>query len=336
MTPSRLAGSALLAALLVSGVATSLAAQNPDLMLTQEQRDSVLSTYDNIFPFLGRQAIERGFDLPKPLGLNIVGVVVDQGIDIEALGLSTGTDPVVPIEAVKFGDNRSTVLTTNLRADLWVLPFLNVYGMGGVARANTTVEITEPIAFTSSVDQNGQYLGVGLTGAFGFKRLFTAVDVNWAWTDLEKLEDPVRSRVLSMRLGRSLKVSPRNRLNLWVGTMNVKFATETSGSILLAEAIPPETLDGIRDRLENVEDADWYQDLSPAQKLAVQRLADALLSGDYSDIVVNYELDKAPATKWNLLLGANLDVGKRWSFRTEVGLIGRYSVLLNAVYRLDL
>jgi len=318
------------------GLAAPLRGQNPDLQLTQAERDSVLANYHNVFPLLGRQAIERGFDLPKPLGLNVVGVWVDQGIDIDALGLSTGSDPVVPIEAVKFGDNRSTVLTTNLRADLWVLPFLNVYGMGGIARANTTVEVTEPISFTSSVDQTGQYLGVGLTGAFGIKRYFTVVDVNWAWTDLEKLDDPVRSRVLSMRLGRSFKVSPKNRLNLWAGTMNVKFATETSGSILLAEAIPPETLEKIRSRIENVEQQEWYQALPPAQKAAVSRITDALLSGDYSDVVVNYQLDKAPATKWNLLLGTNLDVGKRWSFRTEVGLIGRYSVLLNVVYRLDL
>jgi hypothetical protein len=323
-------------ALCLAGLAAPVHAQNPDLQLTQAERDSVLATYDNIFPLLGRQAIEKGFDLPKPLGLNVVGVWVDQGIDIDALGLSTGTDPVVPVESIEFGDNRSTVLTTNLRADLWVLPFLNVYGMGGIARANTTVEIAVPIEFTSSVDQNGQYLGVGLTGAFGIKRFFTAVDVNWAWTDLEKLEDPVRSRVLSMRFGRVFKLSPKNRLNVWAGTMNVKFATETSGSILLAEAIPPETLEGIRGRLETVEDTEWYQALSPAQQIAVSKVTDALLAGDYSDVVVNYQLDKAPATKWNLLLGANVDVGKRWSFRTEVGLIGRYSVLLNAVYRLDL
>ena len=336
MSPARPPRSLRYAVALLLAMAAPLHAQNPDLMLTPAERDSVLRTYDNIFPLLGRQAIERGFDLPKPLGLNIVGVWVDQGIDIDALGLSSGSDPVVPVEAIEFGDNRSTVLTTNLRADLWVLPFLNVYGMGGIARANTTVEVTAPIAFTSSVDQNGQYLGVGLTGAFGFKRVFTAVDVNWAWTDLDKLEDPVRSRVLSMRLGRTFKVGTKNRLNVWAGTMNVKFATETSGSILLAEAIPPETLEGIRDRLENIEEADWYQALPPAQQLAVQRIADALLSGDYSDVTVNYQLDKAPSTRWNLLLGTNLDVGKRWSFRTEVGLIGRYSVLVNAVYRLDL
>ena len=38
--------------------------------LTPDERDSVLANYYNVFPLLGRQAIERGFDLPKPFGIN--------------------------------------------------------------------------------------------------------------------------------------------------------------------------------------------------------------------------------------------------------------------------
>jgi len=305
-------------------------------MLTQAERDSILATYDNTFPIWGRRAIEQGFDLPKPLGINVIGLWVDQGVEIYDLGLSTGSDPVETVEAFVFGDSRASVLSTNLRADLWVFPFLNVYGLLGRAKANTTVELTAPIPFTTSVDQTGTTAGIGLTGAFGIRRFFTAVDVNWAWTQLEKLDDPVRTRVLSLRLGRAFAVSSQNGLSVWAGAMSVKFDTGTSGSIGLIEAIPPATRDEIRDDLETIEDEEWYQDLTPAQRLAVQSVADALLSADYSDVVVNYQLQKAPSDKWNMLLGANLDLGKRWTIRSEVGFIGRYSVLVNAVYRLDL
>jgi hypothetical protein len=68
----------------------------------------------------------------------------------------------------------------------------------------------------------------------------------------------------------------------------------------------------------------------------VDELVDRLLAGDAQDVTVNYSLKKAPATKWNLILGANLDFNDRWSVRTEIGLIGRYSVLLGGVYRMDL
>lgn len=316
--------------------AGSLHAQNPDLALTEAERDSILAGYHNIFPLLGRKAIERGFDLPKPLGINLIGVYVNQGIDLGQLGLSTGSDPTVPIDAIKFGDNTSNVTTANLRVDLWVLPFLNVYGIGGTAKANTTVEVTTPIGFTSSVDQTGQYLGVGVTGAFGIKHYFTVADLNWAWTDLEKLDAPVQSRVLSLRLGRSFKISPRNKLGVWLGAMNVKFATETNGSIKLSEAIPPETVNKIRNQLQNISSSPWYQGLTPVQQAVVDSIVNRLLNSSLGDVNVNYHLKKAPSDPWNMLIGANLDLGKRWSLRTEVGILGRYSLLLSTVYRLDL
>ncbi len=312
------------------------AQQQPDLDLSRASRDSILAHYDNIFPILGRKAIERGFRLPKPLGINLNSFWAVQDIEISELGLSTGGNPTVPIEAIKFGDNNSSALTVNARVELWVLPFLNVYAMGGLAAANTTVRLTEPIPLTSSVDQTGRYAGVGITGAFGIRKFFSVVDVNWAWTDLEKLSEPVQSRVLSLRFGRAFPVWGGKRLGLWAGTMNVKFASETHGSIALSEALPPGTVDQIRDRLENVENEDWYQDLTPPQRAVVDALVERLLSGDYSDVTVNYSLKKAPATRWNLLVGANLDLSDRWSIRTEVGLIGRYSVLVGAAYRMDL
>ena len=311
-------------------------AQNPDLMLSQEQRDSILKTYNNIFPILGRKAIERGFDLPKPLGLNVIGVWVDQNIAISNLGLSTGNNPVVPADFIGFGTNTSTVTTFNARADLWVLPFLNVYGIAGKAWANTTVQVVEPIAFESSVDQTGDYVGTGLTGAFGFKHYFVSADINWTWTKLEKLEKAVNGRILSFRIGRAFKYGNKGgRYAFWLGAMKATIASETVGSINLSEAIPPETVDQIRDALETVEDEQWYQNLGPAQKAVVDQIVDRLLAGG-GDLKINYTIDKSLADPWNMLAGANIDFNKRWSIRGEVGFIGRTSVLLSAVYRLDL
>jgi hypothetical protein len=208
--------------------------------------------------------------------------------------------------------------------------------MGGLAQANTTVEVATPIAFSSSVDQTGQYLGLGMTGAFGIKRNFAVVDVNWAWSDLEKLDDPVQSRVLSMRFGRAFRVGGPRKLSVWVGAMNLKFKTETEGSILLSEAIPPGTVDQIRGSLENIDTTQWYQGLSNPAQVVVDTIVSRLLNSNAGNTTINYYLDKTPSTPWNMLVGANLDLNRRWSIRTEVGFIGRISALLNLVYRLDL
>jgi hypothetical protein len=326
----------LLPLCLLALLASPLQAQNPDLMLTQAERDSLLATYDNIFPIWGRKAIEKGFDLPKPFGVNLIGAYIDQGIAISDLGLSTGSNPIVPIDAIKFGDNTSTVGTLNARAELWVLPFLNVYAIGGTARANTTVEVTTPVAFTSSVDQLGTYFGTGLTGAFGIKRNFLSVDVNWTWTDLEKMDEAVRGRVLSLRFGRTLKMGPQKRLAFWVGAMNVKLVTETQGSLTLAEAVPPGTVDDIQNFLQNIDQTAWYQGLNPGQQVVVDQIVQRLLSSSPGSIQVNYRINKSPADPWNMLVGSNYDFNKRWSVRAEVGMIGRFSVLTSLVYRMDL
>ena len=328
----------LLAAIgvLCSCLASVARAQNPDLMLTQAERDSILRTYNNIFPLLGRKAIERGFDLPKPLGINLIGVYVDQEIDIGNLGLSTNDNPITPTDFIGFGTNTSTVTTFNLRADLWVLPFLNVYAIGGQAWANTTVEVAEPIAFTSSVDQTGTYFGTGLTFAFGIKRFFGSVDQNWTWTKLEKLDEAVQGRVLSFRLGRTFKLAPQKRIAFWLGTMRVKVASQTNGSIALSEAIPPETVERIRNELETVEEEEWYQNLNPIQQALVDQIVERLLNTGLGDLTINYQLDKAIADPWNMLTGVNIDFNKRWTLRSEIGFLGRFSVLVNAVYRLDL
>jgi len=311
-------------------------AQNPDLMLSQAERDSILKTYHNRFPIWGRKAVERGFDLPKPLGFNVLGLYMKQNIDITNLGISTGDNPIVPIDVIKFGTNSSSVSSISGRLDLWLFPFLNVYGFGGRVWANTTVQLTTPIAFTSSVDQTGYTGGIGFTGAIGIKKNFLSADVNWSWTKLEKLTESVNGRILSFRFGRNLKLGGEKRLAFWVGTMNQKFGRETNGSILLGDVIPPETVDRIRTQLENLNQTPWYAALNPVQKALVDQIVNALLNSNAADLKINYRLNKAPSDPWNMLAGASIDLNKRWTLRAEAGFIGRNSILINAVYRIDL
>src|SRR5687767_13506398 len=93
---------ALVSAALCLTAATTGSAQNPDLMLSKAQRDSILKNYDNVFPIWGRKAIEKGFDLPYPAGLGLNVVYASQNIDLTNLGLSTGSNPVVPVDFIKF------------------------------------------------------------------------------------------------------------------------------------------------------------------------------------------------------------------------------------------
>jgi hypothetical protein len=122
------------------------------------------------------------------------------------------------------------------------------------------------------------------------------------------------------------------RLSFWVGTMNQALLNTTSGSISLDEVITEDDLE----QLEGYQDQEWYQGMNPAQQAVVDKIVWALETGVESGTTINYSLDKQPSHKWNMLIGSQFQLNKRWQFRLEAGIINRFSLLLNANYRFPL
>jgi len=331
----RCAGPWVVASALLLGAAATGSAQNPDLILSKAERDSILAKYDNIFPIWGRKAIERGFDLPYPVGLNVNLVWVSQDIDITQLGLSTGENPTVPVDIIQFGRVKAPVFTANVRGDVWVLPFLNVYAFGGHAWVTTDVDVVEPIAFNTVVEQEGVYAGLGTTATMGIKHNWLAFDFNVAWTQTEKLDAPVQGTIFGIRYGRAQKLRGTQRLAFWIGAMRQKLKSETNGSIALDEVIDGGAANQLRSGLLGYKDQAWYQGMSAAEKQAFDGLAEPLLGGNLENVTVNYSLQKAVADPWNMILGASWDLSKRWQFRLESGFIGRVQILAMSNYRFN-
>ena len=311
-------------------------AQNPDLILTKAQRDSILATYNNIFPIWGRKAIERGFDLPYPVGINFNAIYLSQEIDITNIGLSTGDNPTVEVPFIQFSKVEAPVLSANLRADLWVLPFLNVYGFAGHAWVTTDVTLSEPFVFNTVVKQEGPYVGLGTTATIGIKNNWLAIDLNYAWTQPEKLNQPVEGRIIGFRYGRVQKLSGTQRVAFWIGTMQQKLKSFTDGSIALDEVIDGGAEGRLRLALPAYMQSQSFQQLSPEQRATVNAIAQGLLTGGgLGDVTINYTLDKEVTDPWNMLAGVNYDLSKRWTFRVEVGFIGRFQLLINPLYRFN-
>lgn len=307
------------------------AQQNPDLALTQAQRDSILKDYDNIFPIWGRKAIEQGFDLPLPVGINLNFLYMHQDIAISDLGLSVNENPTQVVDFISFDKADSKISTVNSRFDLWLFPFLSVYGLVGRAASQTKVKIKEPVAFESSADFTGNYYGVGFTTAIGVYQNWLSFDINWAWTDLDKLNEPVRSRIFGIRYGRTIKLSGQRKASFWIGTMNQKLLNTTTGTVLLSEVLPP----GLGDQLADYQNSEWYQNMDPGDQAKVDVIMDKILS-DTGGKSVNYSLEKQPDQLWNILIGGQYEFNKNWQIRGEVGFLKRFSILLNANYRFNL
>ena len=308
----------------------TMAAQNPDLILSQAERDSLLAHYDQRFPVYGRQAIERGFDLPLPLGFNVGFFSMEQGLTLNNLGLGFN-GPAQDIEFIKFKDASAKVNNINARVDLWVFPFLNAYLMGGYGFGETKVNIAEPVEFSTTAEFTGANIGVGTTFAFGFRRNVVIADFNHQWAFSSLLNAPVPANIFSPRLARAFRIGPRSkqtRGTVWVGAMLQSLKAETNGTINLADVVGP----GADSLFNNYQSSDWYQALPPAQKAIADNLV-ARLEGGLDTTVVNYRLDKKPTDPWNMLVGGTVDWGRHWGIRYEVGFLGRTSWMLMGNYR---
>src|SRR5690606_15346833 len=88
--------------------------------------------YNYVFPLLGQKAYKMGIDIPYPAGIMGNFLWMKQGVVLNDLQLGIASEnldiPLTDVEFIQFGDNTNSAYSVNVRPDLWILPFLNVYG----------------------------------------------------------------------------------------------------------------------------------------------------------------------------------------------------------------
>lgn len=296
-------------------------AQAPDVTGTP-------GTWPYTFPLMGHKLAERGMRFPLPFGVGLNYVYVDQPIDISRVAVGVDDGEMVDLSNfIVFDELNSTVHAANFRADLWVLPFLNVYGMGNyIPQANTQVSIAAPFSFDAGAKQSGYGGGFGFTGAAGVWGFFGTIDVNWTWNKLQKIALPVGTFLLTPRVGRNFGKLAGIEWIFWVGAMRQKVESKTRGEIRLSDAVSSAADGSFQQRLR-----DWYDDLPVGQQILVERFVERI--GDRGDPVIHYDLDKAIAYPWNVLVGTEIGLSDAWRLRAEVGFIQRTQVVLGINYR---
>src|SRR6478735_10056461 len=274
--------------------------------------------YDRLFPFWGKKLAKRGISFPLPFGIGLNYAYAKQGVDITGVNIALNDGPYKDLsKIVKFDHVTSTVKVINGRLDLWLFPFLNVYGLGSyVVDSDTDVLLSEPIKLRSGASQSGYGGGFGATVAFGFWGFFGVVDANLAWTKMQKLDAPVRTFLLTPRVGKRFKIGQSVWLSSWVGAMRQSIQADTVGAISLKEAVgAPE---------------------GSVESMAVRGALGSLFGPGINDDrnpTIHYKLNKAVSHPWNMLNGAEIDLHKRVQMRMEYGFLGRTQLIAGICYR---
>lgn len=330
--------------------------------------------YPYALPIWGKKVAKMGFDLPYSAGIGVNYLWTQSDIIIEDLMVGFNNGPMYDMdEIIRFTGSTATASGLNIRPDIWVFPFLDVYGL--FSKANTSTAINagvwlpdtanvwrEVTSFSTKADFQATGMGFGMTPTIGVAGGFLALDMNMTWQDISALNKPVFTFVFGPRFGKSFKLKkPESNIAIWVGGFRLHMKSGTEGSLPLNEVLPTDELQvKVDEGLAKVESGqiavdDWWAGLTPqeqnnpvnkAKYETANRTLDTAgnllntVDGALNDedvATVQYSLSKRPKDMWNFVVGSQYQINKHFMLRAEAGFLGsRQQVIAMFQYRFGL
>ena len=149
-------------------------------------------------------------ELPRPYGLGVNLYQQTQDYSLKSLRLNLPYIDMAQAAGVGI-ENRTS--EQDLKLDVWVLPFLNVFGIVGNVDGETTVYPGPPLD-KLEVNYDGLVYGGGVTLAGGYDRFFVSVSGILTETDLDTATSSVSAWIVTPRLGVRF-----DDVALWIGGM---------------------------------------------------------------------------------------------------------------------
>jgi hypothetical protein len=315
--------------------------------------------YPYSLPIWGAKAAAKGYNLPYSAGISVNYLQQESALLIDNLFVGFNNGPMYDLnEIIRFDEATARAGALTVRPDIWVLPFLNVYGIFGKAKSSTEINAglylpdtadnwREITSFSTKAEFDAVVAGFGITPTIGIGGGWLALDMNCAWSDVSALDKPVFTFVFGPRAGKTFKFKkPERTIAFWAGGFRVKFSSETNGSLNLSELVSTDELQGkVDEGFENVsaksvEVDTWWEGLTPVEQknpinVAKYETANRTLTAasnlltamdgalnDDQDATVQYSLDKNLKDKWNFIVGSQFQINKHFMLRTEVGFLG--------------
>jgi hypothetical protein len=264
-----------------------------------------------------------GFELPNPYGFAFIGYWQKQDLTIKDLTISSGGGPVKDITFLDFKDPSVSNGSFQLKLDAWLLPFLNIYVLGGGISGDTKVPLgiegrelldyfdrgdlcggaIEPefcsraLLTEVSPAYTGWNVGFGATLAGGWGRYFLALPVSLVWTNVSILDDNVKALNFSPRIGALFELGKFGTLAVYGGATYLHADIDVRGSA---------TLDTSGSGIPGIGD----------------------------ETVIEYTIFQGNKDRWNALAGINWEIIKELSLHLEGGFLGsRSNIITSLTYR---
>jgi hypothetical protein len=189
------------------------------------------SVADSALPFMKDLAGDT--ELPRPWGIGVDFYTMEQDYDIKNLQFVL---PGISLDDPSLVDVTNEVDHYDIQGDVWLLPFLNVFGVIGKVNTDTLVDFSKveiiglPFQLpTLPVSFDGTVYGLGFTLVYGTENWFTSVTSTWTETDVSgDFDTNVSSLAVQPRVGLL-----RNNWRFWLGAMYLEVDEKHSGLVEL-------------------------------------------------------------------------------------------------------
>ncbi len=315
---------------------------------------SVKKEYPYVLPIWGQKLTDRNIEFQLPFGLNVNYVYNQMSLELTHFSMNfydgKNLDDIINPETLNFTSTIATAHGVNFRADAWILPFLNIYGIYSRGKGSTQVSFQpqvieynlgpngnmkeirtlenpielDPVYFTSNTG------GVGMTTVYGWNNYFISIDGNMTWSASDLLEETVTFFVGSARLGRRISFKNGMKLSVYFGAMYRNFVNKemNTGSLGVPEldAGMIKAVDALL--VINQKQIDFWEglpDVTPGkdEKLDELNQRNDNLVGAKDRInnsnAINYSIKKEIIDNWSTQIGFNYEITPNFMFRGEYG-----------------
>jgi hypothetical protein len=309
--------------------------------IREQKKDSVVPlNYPYILPILGEKVAKKGFQLPFPFGVMINTFFGNQNLSMSDLKVGFNHNEMINLDSIiHFKSVSAKAITVNTRIDGWIMPFWDLYVLGGYGNANMDVIIDKPFDLTTNTESQGYYFGVGSTLAFGIRHFFASMDGSYVWNYQNLLDKPAQVLTVGVRTGPVFNFPKHKEMNLviWCGGLFTNLNSETVGNIQFTEVFPDaeQSVQDLQDQLDT-----WYNGLTPPKQNLYEdvynKLSDGLsnVSENISTSSIQYQMKKKIDKPFNLIIGGQYQYSLRWQLRGEAQILGdRFGGLVSLNYR---
>ncbi len=213
----------------------NLSFPNTSLSDGVDNSTAIENCWSSFLPIWGEEARQKGHELPLPFGIIANVMFMEQDYSVKNIDLDINGIGLNLPGSVVGGKVRGEDLSTVMRFDAWILPFLNVYAIVGKTSGETSTHVLIPfgnlnLSFPFKLDYKGTTLGGGVTLAGGIRSVFFVLDLNYTETDLDISDSKITALVFSPRIGWHGRIGPWKGA-LWVGGMYQDLEQVIKGSV---------------------------------------------------------------------------------------------------------